>query len=215
MDLNVDFVSAYFSKVFSNELMEENQEILTRQEKYDCLFRLYQYAKTKKLPESLISNLLHEILALSIKLDDYKQDLFKEYLKLPLERNNYLKKEEVQTKQKLTNYTIWNKCLDNIQKETKTRYEATSWNQVNDKDDVIPTYLGYIAYTNKGGALGSLNLYKNDFKEEYLRNIEKMMLVYRSDKGMVDMDKAVSPEFFKTMADQVFIRFKESNEEQF
>jgi hypothetical protein len=58
------------------------------------LQKLYQYAKQRNLPAALISNLQHEILMLSIKLDHYKEDLFKEYLKRPLERSHYLLKEE-------------------------------------------------------------------------------------------------------------------------
>lgn len=36
-----EFVSAYFSKVFSTELMLENQEIMSRREKFDTLMKLY------------------------------------------------------------------------------------------------------------------------------------------------------------------------------
>lgn len=41
------------------------------------------------------------------------------------------------------------------------------------------------------------------------------MLVLRSDKGMMDLEKVVSPQFFKEIADKVFIKFKESNPDQF
>jgi len=85
------FVSAYFQKVFSNELSAENQEYMTQEDKFENLQRLYQYAKQRNLPASLVTNLLHEILMLSIKLDTYKEDLFKEYIKRPLERNYNLK----------------------------------------------------------------------------------------------------------------------------
>jgi hypothetical protein len=45
--------------------------------------------------KSLRQNLMHEMLTLTIKLDQYKEDLFKEYLKFPLERSIYLKDEKV------------------------------------------------------------------------------------------------------------------------
>lgn len=118
MDKNTDFVAAYFSKVFSNELMAENQDIMTLEEKFETLQRLFQYAKTRKLPDSLVSNLLHEILALSIKQDDFKIDLFTEYIKLPLEYNTHLKKEKVSKRVKGENYYKWNRCLGSVQVET-------------------------------------------------------------------------------------------------
>lgn len=68
---STEFVSAYFSKVFSTELMQENQDIMSRREKFETLLKLYQYAKTRKLPKTLISNLLHETLALSLKLEEW------------------------------------------------------------------------------------------------------------------------------------------------
>lgn len=89
------YVSAYFSKIFCDELSAENKELLNNEEKLANLFALYNYASTRKLKKSLIQNLLHEILILTIKLDNYREDLFKEYLKFPLEMNNNLKREDV------------------------------------------------------------------------------------------------------------------------
>ena len=41
MDEDSNFVSAYFSKVFSFELSKENQEYMSDTEKYENLERLY------------------------------------------------------------------------------------------------------------------------------------------------------------------------------
>lgn len=124
-----NFVSAYFSKVFSNELSEENQDSMTPREKFDTLLRLHEYAKKNELPKTLISNLVHEILALSIKMEDYRTAIFKDYLKMPLERNMYLKKEKVRNEQQQSNYTKWNNCLNNVQTESKKRYAKVGWHQ--------------------------------------------------------------------------------------
>lgn len=57
--------------------------------------------------------------------------------------------------------------------------------------------------------------FKNDFKDNYLKSIEKQMLVLKSDKGMLEIERDVSPEYFKQIADQVFIKFKPSTKDQF
>lgn len=62
------------------------------EEKFQNLETLYLYAKNKKLPDSLKQMLLYEALLISIKLEDYKEDLFKEYIKLPKEENYNLKR---------------------------------------------------------------------------------------------------------------------------
>lgn len=88
-----DFFKAYFSKVFSEELSAENQELLTIPEKLQNVIVLFNYAKTKNFSNGLCSTLLHEIMTLSIKCDDYKEDLFIEYLKNPMEKNQEIKKK--------------------------------------------------------------------------------------------------------------------------
>ena len=87
VDLCTNFVCSYFSKVFSAELSPENQEYMTDEEKLQNLERLYSYAKERNLPKSLVSSLLYEILLLTIKLETYKEELFKEYLELPMEHD--------------------------------------------------------------------------------------------------------------------------------
>ena len=92
---DTQFVAAYFSKIFSIELSTENQEHMSIQDKFHNLERLYNYAKQRNLPGSLISNLLHEMLLLSIQLDNYIEDIFKEYMKRPLEYNTRLKDRNI------------------------------------------------------------------------------------------------------------------------
>ena len=97
MDEDENFVSSYFSKIFSSELSQESQEFMNDEEKFQNLETLYLYAKNKKLPDSLKQMLLYEVLLVSIKLEDYKEDLFKEYIKLPKEENYNLKRKQAQS----------------------------------------------------------------------------------------------------------------------
>jgi hypothetical protein len=68
---------------------------MSHEEKFANLQKLYKQATSMDMGKSLRQNLMHEMLTLTIKLDQYKEDLFKEYLKFPLERSIYLKDEKV------------------------------------------------------------------------------------------------------------------------
>ena len=59
---------------------------------------MYQYAKNNDLHKGLISSLLEQMLQLTLKLDTYREDLFKEYLERPTEHNLNLTKEDVKKK---------------------------------------------------------------------------------------------------------------------
>lgn len=75
--------------------------------------------------------------------------------------------------------------------------------------------MSHIAFTNPKGAKDSLKGFKDDFHENYLKEIEKKVMVYRADKGLVDLGKEIDPEYFKRLADEVFIKFKPSNPDKF
>jgi len=78
---------AFFSKTFSEELSSEYQEFLTQEMKLDNLKNLLEFAEKHEVADSLVQNLLHEIMTLTIKLDQFNEELFKKYLKAPLEMN--------------------------------------------------------------------------------------------------------------------------------
>ena len=67
------------------------------------------------------------------------------------------------------------------------------------EEDVIPKYLDHIAFTHPEGALGSLKDFKEHFKAEYIQEIERKTLIFRTDKGMIDLDKEIDPVYFKEM----------------
>ena len=61
----------------------------------------YIYAKDNKFSKGLCAILLHELLALSIKCNDFKEDLFILYLENPIEKNeSYIKKTAIEFNQK-------------------------------------------------------------------------------------------------------------------
>jgi hypothetical protein len=94
---------------------------------------LYLYTKDKKLPKSLKQSLLHEMLTLTIILDKYDENLFKEYIQFPLERNVYLRKEKVINYNNLGERKLrhWQTCLSNVQGHTQERYFGSSSNWYN------------------------------------------------------------------------------------
>lgn len=62
------------------------------------------FAKSNKLKDALISNMLHNALMLTIRLDDYREDLFKEYLDKPLEENRAQKNVKAMSYRKNLDY---------------------------------------------------------------------------------------------------------------
>ena len=76
---------------------------------------------------------------------------------------------------------------------------------------MIERYLKLICTKNNG----SLSEYRKHFQEEYLKGIEKETLVYQTDKGMIDLGDLMTIDEFKTIQDEVIIRFKETNQEKF
>jgi len=63
---------------------------------------------------------------------------------------------------------------------------------------VITKYLEHIAFTCKKGALGSLSDFSKDLSSEhYLKGIEEKMLVYQTNKGLLDIGKEIDPHFYK------------------
>ena len=78
------FIGSYFQKQFAEELSLENQEVWSPEEKRSNLLTLYNYAKSKNMPKSLQASLLIEVLDLGIKVNQYDEKLFREYLEVPI-----------------------------------------------------------------------------------------------------------------------------------
>lgn len=77
---------------------------------------------------------------------------------------------------------------------------------------MIPKYLKLIC-TKNGGTFPES--YNDHFHPDYLLEIEKQVKVYLTDNGLIDLGDEISPDEYKRIQDQVIIRFKETNKEQF
>ena len=85
---------------------------MTEESKLKNLENMLAFAKQNKLKDSLISSLLHTALKLSIRLDDYREDLFKEYLDIPLELNNdQINAAAINYRNKPGNKHKWSQCI--------------------------------------------------------------------------------------------------------
>lgn len=97
------------------------------------------------------------MLKLSLKLDMFREDLFKEYIERPTEVNYHLKDGEVRRKNQKGSYKLqkWNQaCLQNVQ--------VKSFN--NSSEDLIGQYLKLICTKNQG----DLTAYESRFEQSYL-----------------------------------------------
>jgi len=79
------FTQAYLLKMFSQTLSKEYQETLTLREKFSCLEQLRDFAKKKKFKKSLIHVIDHELISLTVKLEEFDEKRFKDYLNSPIE----------------------------------------------------------------------------------------------------------------------------------
>lgn len=80
-----------------------------------------------------------------------------------------------------------------------------------DRKGIIQKYLEKICSNHNG----SLDAYRAHFKDEYLKEIEKRVQVFLTDKGLLDLPDSFDPAEFKAIMEQVIINFKENNKEQF
>ena len=76
---------------------------------------------------------------------------------------------------------------------------------------MIARYLRLICTKNQG----SLGDYREHFKDQYLNDIEKEVKVHLTDNGLIDLGDQLSADEYKQIQDEVIIRFKETNKEQY
>ena len=77
-----NFIGSYFQKQFAEELLSENQESWSKQDKLDLLNRLYVHAKSKGMPNEFQLEFLMEILNLGPKCGVYSKENFNDFIKL-------------------------------------------------------------------------------------------------------------------------------------
>jgi len=114
------------------------------------------------------------MLALTIRLDEYREDLFKIYLENPLEEFSQYQNYSQKQNNRLHKFSKWSSILDRVM-------EISS--ECNMKTDVIPTYLEHLCFKYNG----SLDSYSQHISKHYIQSFEKRVKVYLTDKGLVDM----------------------------
>ena len=77
-DSNV--IVALFKKKYSENIANENIELMTNEEKYNNVKFLYQASKTDSQPQSFQMGLLAILLAWGPKAQTYDYDLFKKFV---------------------------------------------------------------------------------------------------------------------------------------
>jgi hypothetical protein len=76
--------------------------------------------------------------------------------------------------------------------------------RLSDYQKIISDYLDF--FCEKAG--GSLAAYNKDFKQEFLKPIEKKWLVWLAKDGLNSLDQnLISLDFYKSMADSVELSF--------
>lgn len=171
------YTGSYFQKTFNEELSLSNQEIWSHDEKRANLLSLYSYAKSKQMPKTLQGSLLIEVLDLGIKIGVYDEDLFREYLDMPLARpyNVFNAKKKfagdhvkVATSAQAADASHWNRYIANVQQSQMPAGQIAaptyvSWD--NTQSELIKKYLEHFCSTKNG----TLESFKEDFESYFLR----------------------------------------------
>ncbi len=198
---DLTFIGAYFQKVFHEELSSEYQDTLNSEQKYANLETLLRYAKTNKMPNSLISSLVHELLNLGIELRRYSQEYFNLYLELPQFTNKTIKRKGIKQ-----NYdSRWNTHLHNVQCQA-----SRSNDNSNVQNNIIKKYLEHFCESK-----GNLQDFVKDFSTDYLKQIEDEVKIYKSGSAGVQNLEGINMQKYNKVADEVILRFLEGNTEFF
>jgi hypothetical protein len=151
------------------------------------------------------------MLALTISMDDYREDLFKEYTDFPLAeahqfgtQGDLLKERSHQSQNHCQH---WQKCLKNVQYSSGAKDR-----QGKVFDGIVEKYLYELCILKNG----SLKDFAKSLPSAYLDKIEKRVQVYLSEKGMLDIPRNyLTPEEFKEIQEEVHIKFALSDQRQF
>eukprot|EP00347_Sterkiella_histriomuscorum_P022623 403337784 len=194
-----NFIGAYFQKLFYEELSQENQEVWTHEEKRSNLITLYNYAKSNKLPTSLQQSLLIEILNLGIKLNQYDEQLFRDYIKMPLYAPHGVFKQQKQQ----YGDRHWSSYINNVQSQKNVQGQ---WHET--QNELVNAYLEHFCQESAG----SLESFKDEFDVEFLKVIEEKIAIFNADdltNLKVDIKK------YQEFSSEVQLKFLESNPDLF
>jgi hypothetical protein len=128
-------------------------------------------------------------LDLGIKIGLYDEDLFREYLDMPLARpyNVFNSKKKfggdsvkVATSATAADASHWNRYICNVQQSQMPAGQITaptsvSWDGT--QSELIKKYLEHFCSTKNG----TLESFKEDFEQYFLRQIEERVAIYSAD----------------------------------
>jgi hypothetical protein len=170
---------------------------------------LYKLAKSQDLPTDFQRQFLEEILKLGPKTGSFSKDHFKDFLAIT-------KKHEFSS---FKGYAA--ACKANREVVNKSSKQKTDWNhyvnqickdEYNTVSKIIDKYMEYFCEMNKG----SLQEYKENFEESFLKTFENRWKCLCSEDGLESLDRAeISLSYFKKMADEVKLEFAQSNQDHF
>ena len=124
---NEDFQGTYFQKQFAEELLKENQDEMTKQEKLENATRLFDLAKSKTMPKDFLNLLLNQVLTWGPQVGVYSKEHFREFIDMNEKTASYFAGHK-------------DRIEENRQKQLKQKgaKKATNWNQYLSKAQVQP-----------------------------------------------------------------------------
>ena len=143
---------------------------------------------------------LNEILDISPKLNEFNEELFLEYISMIEKRDhpNIFKQESLNREVVLKPKTNWNQYIKNVQKCSNTGF------------DLIMKYLTHFCWQK-----GSLNSFHPlGLHSDIIKGISRQVAMLSTTDGLESLSD-ITPDHFKLISEQVFLRFAESNKEIF
>jgi hypothetical protein len=196
-----NFIGQYFKKTFHEELSVANQEdIFTPLEIRDNLKRMLAFAKSKKMPQSLISSLLHELIMNGPKVGIYEEQVFREYMQNTMYD---MGGQVIEKHRKAQNTYEWNSYIANVQCEDAKHgsYHSTQAKFVKD----------YLQHFCKQA--GNLKAFKDIFDAHVLKEAEEHVAVVHHGKDLADVD--MPQHKYEDLQKQVMLNFPPTNRELF
>lgn len=174
------FVGSYFKKNFFEELSVENQEeVFTPLEIRDNLKRMLAFAKEKKMPQSLQSSLLHELIMNGIQVGIFDEDIFRSYMQNTLED---MGNQVVKKLRKAQDPYQWNNYISNVQCA-----EAKQSNYYKSQSKFVKEYLQHFCIKK-----GSLESFQDIFESKVLKEAEEFVAVTHHGKDLTDLSMSQS-----------------------
>lgn len=171
-------------------------------------------------------DIMAEIVMLEPKTGDYDADLFAEFVTKMVDKKKHaeifkqevlfdvitgLPIEEKKTTTKKAGAANWNEYIKGVKfGQRNPRTDDVEANKL------IGKYLMHFCEIGKG-SLAAFRDPKYEFEESFLKNAERQVRILQATNGLASLtdEDEVTPQMFKAVADQVWIKFAEKNQENF